>query len=395
MKISSPSCPVCGSQTAQMPLIEIQDMPVFCNVLLPDRESALRAPKGDIHLVFCGYCGHLYNKAFDPRKAQYSPGYENSLHFSPRFQAYAESLAKRLVHQYQLQGKTIIEIGCGKGDFLNLLCKMGENRGFGFDPSYEEERVSESDRRRFVVIRDFYSEKYAEIKADMIVCRHVLEHIMSPRSFLESLRKAVGDRGTTVFFFEVPNAMYTLKDLGIWDLIYEHCGYFISASLAHVFEASDLFPVSVNSDFGGQYICIEAMPDKKRRHAAEINKGDLSEVAGCAKGFAREHQNKVMEWHERLRAMNQNGKRFVVWGAGSKGVTFLNLMGKDATIKYVVDINPHKKGFYVPGTGQEVIGLQDLKVIHPDVIIIMNPLYEREILEMLRGLNISCAIARA
>ncbi|GAF94206.1 unnamed protein product, partial [marine sediment metagenome] len=80
-------------------------------------------------------------------------------------------MASRLIKRYNLYEKDIIEIGCGKGDFLLLLCELGNNRGFGFDPSYENERSNSEVAGQITFIRDFYSERYASYQADLIYCR--------------------------------------------------------------------------------------------------------------------------------------------------------------------------------------------------------------------------------
>jgi SAM-dependent methyltransferase len=374
-------------------LIDIEDVAVFCNVLHQDRESALRAPRGAIRLVYCESCGHLYNAAFEPKQVEYCPEYENSLHFSPKFHAYAQVLADHLVKKYALQGRTVVEIGCGKGDFLNLLCKLGENEGIGFDPSYKEERIEKVERKRFRVIPDYYSQKYAGTRAHMVVCRHVLEHVEAPRGFLESLRSALGPY--TVVFFEVPNVMYTLKDLGIWDLIYEHCGYFSEFSLYHLFDVCGFAPVHLKTAFGDQFICLEALAGKNKTAPTGLRMESLEAVTSCARSFSEYYRKKVKEWGDRLDSMNGEGKKAIIWGAGSKGVTFANIMREHCEIEYVVDINPHKQKLHVPGTGQQVVGPDALKQLQPDVMIIMNTHYEDEIREILGNQNISCDIISA
>ncbi|MBW2490982.1 MAG: methyltransferase domain-containing protein, partial [Deltaproteobacteria bacterium] len=169
-------CPVCTSEHTY-PVVQINDVPVFCNVLCSSEEEALQAPKGDIHLSFCHQCGHAFNRVFDTKKLNYSEKYENSLHYSSIFHEYAVSLAKKMVEKYQLHHKDIIDIGCGQGEFLNLLCQFGENRGLGFDPSYKKDRLNSRFQNIAHVINDYYSEKYTGYPADFISCRHVLEHI--------------------------------------------------------------------------------------------------------------------------------------------------------------------------------------------------------------------------
>ena len=95
------SCRVCGGGLTRE-FFRMDAAPVFCNVSLPTRQAALDAPRGDIHLRACRECGYVYNAAFDPRRVEYSTGYENALHFSPRFRGYADALARRLVADLDL-----------------------------------------------------------------------------------------------------------------------------------------------------------------------------------------------------------------------------------------------------------------------------------------------------
>ena len=68
-----------------------------------------------------------------------------------------------------------------------------------------------------------------------------------------------------------------------------------------------------------------------------------------------------------------------MWGAGSKGVTFLNMIDSRYQIEYVIDINPRKHGKYIPGTGQKIVSPEFLREYIPDIVIVMNLIYENEI----------------
>ena len=249
-------CIVCGSTRIER-LISLDDVPIHCNVLWPTREEARRAPHGDLQLGFCTVCGHVFNTAFDPALMEYTQEYENSLHFSQRFQSYAEGLAERLVQRYGVRDKNVIDIGCGKGDFLALLCSLGNNRGTGFDPSYEPEHMRSPSADRMTIVRDFYSPEYSSYKADLITCRHVLEHIQHPREFVETVSRSIGGRTATILFFEVPNVLYTLRDMGIWDLIYEHCSYFSGCSLSRLFMESGFTVLDQSELYEGQFLGID------------------------------------------------------------------------------------------------------------------------------------------
>lgn len=381
-------CPVCESTDIAV-FFEISDVPVHCNLLWPSREKALRAPRGDIRLGFCKACEHIFNISFDPTLMKYDQEYENPLHFSPRFQEYATSLATRLIRRYDLYNKDIIEIGCGKGDFLIMLCKLGQNRGIGFDPSYVDGRIENASEGQVTIIRDFYSERYADYNADMICCRHVLEHVQFPRDFLSSIRRSIGIRLNTVVFFEVPNVIFTLRHLGIWDLIYEHCGYFTFSSLAHLFNACGFNVTALKDAFEGQFLCIDAMPTTGQTDSKASQWNGFEKVSDHVSMFAYRYSNKVDNFRCELERMELEKKRTVIWGAGSKGVTLLNTLKLQDQISYVVDINPNKHGMHVAGTGQKIVKPEFLREYRPDTVIVMNPIYLKEIQNSVMRMDLS------
>jgi len=381
-------CPACLYKGMSV-FIEIEDLPVHCNLLWPSQEAALNAPRGDIRLAFCHACGMVSNLSFDPGRMQYTQAYENSLHFSPHFQAYAQELATQLIEKYNLYGKDVVELGCGKGEFLSMLCEGGRNRGFGFDPSYNGDREGPKPAKNITFIRDFYSETYAGYTGDLICCRHVLEHIQHPHDFLSQLRRTIGDRHDTVVFFEVPNVLYTLRDLGIWDIIYEHCSYFASSSLARVFAGAGFKVLDLYDAYNGQFLCIETSPVHETPDPQAVQPEILGEMSTLVPAFAENYRKKVEEWRLTLRRTGEEEKRVVIWGAGSKGVSFLNTLGVTNQIEYVVDINPYKQGMFVAGTGQCIVAPDFLQDYQPHIVLVMNPVYRDEIAKSISDLGLS------
>jgi len=387
------ACPVCTT-TDIIVLIDIPQMPVFCNVLWNGKDEALHAPRGDIQLGFCTRCSHIYNRRFDPSLVRYSQNYENSLHFSSRFQSYAHQLADRLVRVYALQNKDLVEIGSGQGDFLEMVCDRGENRGIGFDPSYRSTEGADPDSR-IRIIPDYYSLKYAQYPADFILSRHVLEHVDRPNELIASLRQTIGDRHHVVVFFEVPNALYTIQALGIWDIIFEHFSYFTHFSLREIFSRNGFNILQISEAFNGQFLTIEASPAPEQLPALVNLSEGLGELSRNAAVFSQSYHQKVSAWQYELGIFSQQDKKGVVWGAGSKGVTFLNILRDYQNIEYVVDINPRKAGKFVSGSGQEIVPPNFLAAYQPDYVIIMNPNYHAEIQESLDLLGVNAQILNA
>lgn len=387
-KISETPCPICGSKQLQA-FFEMTDVPIHCNIPWPRRNAAQNCPRGDIQLAFCPVCSFITNLKFEQEKLEYTEAYANPLHFSPHFRVYARLLAEQLIERSNLYNKDIIEIGCGDGYFLKLLCKLGNNHGVGFDPAYSEKEKHFEKMNQVKFIQDIYSERYRNYQTDLIVCRQTLEHIKNPKAFIKKIRQAIGNRLNSYTFFEVPNAFNIFQKLSIWDIIYEHCSYFTPLSLSFIFSSSGFQVCDLTEEFGDQFLCIHARPrdqdnqDFDYEHTIKAN-----QIASYMTSFATKYQNKIEMYRRKLKNIESRGQNAVIWGAGSKGVAFLNTLNS-LQIKYVVDINPRKQGMYIPGTGQRIVPPEFLREYQPDVIIVMNPIYKNEIRQLAKNLDLT------
>ncbi len=388
------NCPVCG-HTAILDILDLPAIPVYCNVLWATSEAAQAAPTGDLLLGFCQQCGHVFNQLFDPALVDYTAEYENSLHYSPRFQQYAETLAATIVEQFDLHGKNIVEIACGKGDFLRMLCRLGNNHGVGFDPSYDAERGDQSAGEQVKFVTEYYDTRQADYPADLVCCRHALEHIPSPTDFLAELRRTVGKRHLIRLFFEVPNSLYSLRDRGVWDFIYEHPSYFCAQSLQYCFELAGFTVDGVREEFGGQFLCLDALPNKRWQPEKWVVESsiDIRQLTEYAHSLKREFEVQVEQWQRHLAEADDAGRSLVLWGGGSKGVSFLNLLRPGDQVVGIVDINPHKQGKFVAGTGHRVLAPSELVEIAPDEVVVMNPLYTDEIAATLNDLSVAADVS--
>lgn len=388
VEIRSTGCPVCGSPLDD-PFVVVRDQPVHCNVLWPTAEEALAAPRGDMAMVLCRTCGHVHNAAFEPDRTTYGATYENSLHHSPTFQEYVTALVGDLVERYDIRGRDIVEIGAGQGDFLEILCAAGDNRGTGFDPSYVDAAPSTGPIR---VVPAFYDEQQSHEPADVIVCRHVLEHIDRAGDFMAMVRRVIGDRDETLAVFEVPNAEWTFRRGGIWDLIYEHCGYFSPESLAWVFARNRFSVMRTDHVFGDQFLVIEAAPAAVDTELAPSHGAGVERLVADVGRFADEYHRRIATWSATLDELRRDRRTAVVWGAGSKGVTFLNVVASPDVVDRAVDINPRKHGMFVSGSGQPIVPPEDLNEQGTDAVIVMNPNYRGEVEQRLVELGVRAEV---
>lgn len=394
MRSQVKSCLVCDSTNTQS-IITIPSIPVHCNILWNDRQDALNAPRGAIELAYCRKCGHTFNKLFQPELIEYTKNYENSLHFSPTFQGYAESLANQLIEKYDLHDKKIIEIGCGQGEFLQILCRLGCNRGSGFDPSYLNNQALDSNSEPITIIRDYYSAKYLDHQADFFCTRHVLEHLIEPKNILNVVGQATLKREASLFYIEVPNAWFMFNELSIWDIIHEHPSYFSKESLSYLLKSCNFEICDIGFGFGDQFLYAIASINMENTDSPLDQKENISDNEKMMNSFQSRFNKKVSKWQGFMKKIIDHEKKAVVWGAGSKGVTFLNLYADLQAIDYVVDINSRKFGKFIPGTGQQIVRPDFLSAYQPNDIIVMNPIYENEIKSMIDELDIDAIVSVA
>jgi len=387
----STNCPACKAGEMEL-FYEIKSVPTNSCILLSTREEAIQYPRGDIELMFCPECGFISNMAFDPKLTEYSGRYEETQGYSGTFNKFHKALAERLVDQYDLNNKDVLEIGCGKGEFITMLSELGNNRGVGFDPGYREERTTSKIAKKNVkFITDLYSEKYSEYKADFVCCKMTLEHIHPTLDFITTVRNAIGDRPDTIIFFQIPEATRILEHCAFEDIYYEHCSYFSPGSLARLFRRCGFDVLNIETEYGQQYLTIEAVPRMENAEpaAALEAEDDMDKLRDSVATFPARIAGMLSTWQSRIDDYAREGKKVVLWGSGSKGVSFLTTLNVNDTVQYVVDINPNRQGYFMSGTGQEIVSPAFLGEYKPDVVIVMNEVYVEEITSDLKRMNLS------
>ena len=269
-----------------------------------------------------------------------------------------------------------------------MICELGGNKGIGFDPAYVPERNQNAQKEDVTFIEDFYAEKYSQYHGDLVACKMTLEHIHQPADFIGTVRRSIGERHETVVFFQVPDTRRVLRDLAFWDLYYEHCSYFSPTSMARLFQSQGFDVTDVWTDYDDQYLMIEATPAPTDFQTSENDK-EVARLAQEVADFAEQIQQRLGAWHALLASMKEAGRRVVLWGGGSKAVAFLTTLGVNDEVAFAVDINPYKHGTFLAMTGHEVVGPAALTEYRPDVVIIMNPIYRKEIRKDLAAMDLA------
>lgn len=343
-------------------------LPILQNRTFATAEQAQASASADIVLVQDSQSGLIFNQAFDASKLSYDVDYQNEQAHSVQFQQHLNDVEAILARHFK--NKSLIEVGCGKGYFLEMLRGMGYAIT-GIDPSYEGDNPD--------VIKAPFSRELG-MAADAIVLRHVLEHISNPVGFLAEI--AAANQGGQIYI-EVPCFDWIVEHSAWFDVFYEHVNYFRLADLRAMFgtvhEAGHLF--------GGQYLYIVADLSTLRSTPAEVPQPLM-----LPENFTASLDRAV----QIIRGAPEQGS--AIWGASSKGVIYsLALQRAGVAVDRVVDINPTKQGRYLPLSGVRVSSPQEAMDTLPEGanLFVMNSNYFEEIKRMTGGRYVYHAVDSA
>jgi 2-polyprenyl-3-methyl-5-hydroxy-6-metoxy-1,4-benzoquinol methylase len=362
-------CPGCDGATFSKALF-LPDQPVVLNHRFDSAPEAMGVPRRDITLIQCLKCGLAFNSTFEADVVSYDARYENSQCFSGEFRKHVTKLAGEITDRYNLIGGRILEVGCGKGDFLRLICRVAQATGEGYDTTYSGPPSAEHGRIRF--FREHVDAEHIAQAFDAIICRHVIEHVPNIGSFLRQLWRLANAAKEPVVVLETPRFEWIVEQKSFWDVFYEHCNYFNQDTLAYLCRNAGFEVLRHEIAFQGQYQAVELRaevsgPMKNTAPGIPAN-GSLEGLAAAMSGVAG--------LESRLRDAGA-ATGWAIWGAGAKGVALANQL----TLKprFLIDANPGKQGGFVPGTGIPVISPNDSRVLDVPLILVPNPNYLSEI----------------
>ncbi len=365
-------CPGCCSTSLGDELL-LESQPVILNYRFGNAKEAQSVPRRDLCLRECRQCGLIFNASTDKALVPYDERYENRQNFSPAFVTLLEETADALGERYPLAGGTILEVGCGKGDFLRLICARSHAKGLGFDTSYEADDKDhggeESSNVRF--FRRYLGADQVPGRADLVVCRHVVEHVPEIGDFLRLLRDVSIAAGNAPLYVETPAWEWIVDNQAFWDVFHEHCNYFATSTLRRLAVAADFSVLGQRLIFGGQYQALEL------RHGQAGQGDSASAPIPSLAHFAKTYEESRRRLQARLREQGADAG-WAVWGAGAKGVCLANTL-KEMRPTFVIDSNPAKNGMFVPGTSIPIVAPSDDRVRSVPLILIANSVYYAEI----------------
>ncbi|QBI20294.1 methyltransferase domain-containing protein [Egibacter rhizosphaerae] len=385
-EVAASGCPGCGAEALE-PVWTVRGVPVHCSQLFDSPHAARTAARGDLSLAYCSTCGLMSNTSFDPGLVEYGDDYEDAQAHSPRWVAWARDLVADLVARYGLHGRRALEVGCGRGDFLALLAEAGLT-GIGFDPAHRPGPLVAPVADQLVFHRREYRAADGRQGAALVACRHTLEHVANAANFAAMLREGVGRRFDTLLLIEVPDATRILEEHAFWDVYYEHCAYYTPEVLTGLFTRAGFVVFDAYRSFDDQYVILEARPAAHDDRWGSRPKAPPA-MAEAVDRFRDAVPSRVRDLREAVEAMEGP---VVLWGAGSKAVGYLTVLGLQTEVSAIVDINPVKQGRYLAGTGHPIVRPAELRALRPGTVVLMNEAYRGEITADLAALDLTTKV---
>jgi len=363
-------CRVCGHDLFKEPLLQYANMPKGAQYL-PGPED-LKDDKGvNLDIYQCTACG-LVQLSNPP--VSYHREVIRAAAFSPEMRDFRIKQFSDFIERFSLRGKKVVEIGCGHGEYLNLIRDAGAD-AHGLE--YGEQAVAYCRRSGLNVSRGFLGrldEKIPQAPFDAFFAMSFLEHLPQPDTLLGAMANNLVDGG--VGLVEVPNFDMNVRENLFSEFIGDHLLYFTRDTLAtaltlHGFEVLDCREV------WHDYI-ISARVRKSRLSAPDPGRAvrlDLSPFQFCQKELKRQIQQ-YLEYYE-------DGK-VAVWGAGHQALAVMALSDLGGKIRYVIDAASFKQGRYTPATHIPIVPPETLNTDPVDAVIIMAGSYCQEVARIIR-----------
>lgn len=371
-------CPVCG-QSALISTVTRSQLPAMQNYVYRRINDAVNAKNGRFDLRLCPDCGFAHNGCFDSALLDYDGGYDNDVPSAVMLSYYKE-LAAYLYKKNALDDGLVVDVGCGNGTFVKILCQLFPTvRALGIDPSYDG--VPEAADGRITFVADVFSQKHVRERPSLVICRHVLEHIPDPVAFLRSIHASLRCFKDVPLFFEVPDANWIIENNAFWDFCYEHCNYFTSDSLARALELAQFTPGIAQSAYGDQYLWIEAGMSKQTPPFSNSSQRTLPVVEKFHR-YVETELSLISGIRQQLQQLKNDGRSIAIWGMATKGVVFSFLVDRDKTlIDFCIDVNENKQRCFVPLTGHAIQAPDALAATarRSLVVVVMNLNYLSEI----------------
>lgn len=356
------NCLICGA-----PLDDSQTLFVCDNMPgsaqdIPAKEELSNDKGIQLKLVQCKCCGlvqiptepvHYYKKVI-------RAGGGTTTMVDLRNEQYTE-----FMNCFNLKGKKILEVGCGKGEFLRIW-KDYDVRAVGIE--YDQELVDRANNEGMEVYKAYADDADTKLPGapyDAFVQFNFLEHQPYPNEMLQSIYNNLTEDG--VGLVTVPSLEYILKYDGYYELIKDHIAYYSEETLKFLFQKNG-------------FEVVDCHTVNRDTHSIMVKKRKKIDVSRWNENFVSLQQ----ELFDYVNGYVTQGKKVAVWGASHQCFTLIPSLGLSDKISYIIDSAPFKQGKYAPASHVPIVDRKHYFEEPVASIMIVAPGYTDEIANIIK-----------
>lgn len=350
-------CKTCKGRLSAEPVLTLDNVPLSAQGFSKTQAEALEQC-GQLVLWECVCCG-LVQLASPP--VAYYRDVIRSAAVSPVLLQQKQRQFQDFIVAHHLQGKKILEVGCGRGEFLKVLHEL-DVKAFGIEHS--QKSVNQCVAHGLGVTQGYLDSKDTQLRHgpfDAFVFLMFLEHIPAPREMLLGLANNLTEGAPGII--EVPSLEFLVRKNLLTEFIADHLMYFSTKTLSTLLTTSGFEVLDMRESRDDYVLC--ATVRKRKRVTLQSNDPAQGQLATDLRAYLKSHA----------------GKRIAVWGAGHQALTSISVFGMASCLSMVVDSAPSKQGLFTPGSGLLVEPPTALLAKDIEVVIVMAGSYSTEIVQ--------------
>lgn len=352
-------CLICASKEL-LDLLKFGDLPV-CH------KFSKKSPVFNFNIGQCRDCGLVQLLNFVPLN-ELTPIYDWIQYKEP--EGHLDRLTSKIIDLHLSNNNSAI-IGLSEKD--TSLVSRFKNNGFKNTYCIKNSDLNITDKLKGIeTIQKCISENIPsslmekQSKADLVIARHIFEHVRSPKSFLTNIFKLVKENGFVLL--EVPDYSTAFKNNDYSTLWEEHTMYFTPDTIVN-----SLITLGYEILFYETYKythenCIAVLIKKNKK--ANKDNLNIDNQLVLMKNYKKNYPLIKKTFFEKFKILKNKSKKIALYGTGHNALMFLNLMGLHELIDCVIDDDINKVNKTLPNTNLRIIDSSHLYSEKIDICIL-------------------------
>lgn len=354
-------CLLCEKELSGIPLMKCSNMPASAQNI-PSSDELADETGISLDLYQCPHCGLVQ---FECEPVSYYRDVIRSGGFSTTMVELRRKQYRHLIETYRLEGKKFIEVGCGQGEFLQVLTEFPVD-AYGIE--HKADLVTIARSKGLNVTRQFTDTADTVIAGapfDVFLSFNFIEHQPDPNTMMECIYNNLSEDGCGLV--TVPSFEYILENDSFYELLRDHIANYTRDSLRFLMEKNG-------------FEVLECELINRDTWAVIVRKRQRADVSGLAANF---HTLKK-QMNDYISKRVNAGKKIAVWGASHQGFTAISTANIGGSIQYIIDSAPFKQGKYSPASHVRIVSPDYFFEEPVDCILIVAPGYTDEIKSIIR-----------